>query len=113
MISLGRWIEYETPYCNITIEKRVPHCKRGRYFAKAFPKSRKCEVNDQSGWPRYYFSLEVAIQECEAWLKAQLDGEDVGTYPWMRRELVAGGQTQDYGSVQYLGLFNFLEGSDG
>lgn len=107
----GRWLEYETPYCNITIEKRVAHCKRGRYLAKAFPRSRECEINHQSGWPRYYFSLQAAMEECEAWLDTHVPGE---RGRWRRRELSGDGVSRDlgepYGAVAAL---EFLEGSGG
>jgi hypothetical protein len=58
--------------CAITIEPRQPHCDRGNWLAKVFSFERlKVYIDDQDNWPRYYFDLERAKLECEAWLKKQ------------------------------------------
>lgn len=57
--------------CEITIETRPCYCDRGNWIAKIFPKNYKMssQLDWQDGWPRYYFCLERAKLECEAWLK--------------------------------------------
>jgi hypothetical protein len=55
--------------CLIVIERRPHYCDRGNYIAKLFPEGRLLlEIDNQDGWPRYYFDLERAKAECEAWL---------------------------------------------
>lgn len=56
--------------CLITIEPRPTHCNRGRYYAKIFRlKDAFMYGTDSNSWPRYYFSLTAAKDECIAWLK--------------------------------------------
>lgn len=86
---MNRWLEMDTPHCQITIEPRIAHCTRGRYLAKVFPRGDKCIVNEQSGWPRYYFDLRAALSECEAWLRTH----GVEPEPWNKRELPIGQET--------------------
>lgn len=94
---MNRWLEMDTPSCNITIEPRIAHCTRGRYIAKVFPRGNQCEVNEQSGWPRYYFDLRAALNECELWLEAH----GVKPVPWHKRELKPGAcETAHHGVVQ-------------
>ncbi len=51
---------------SIMIETRPRHCDRGRFLAKAF-----VPLDDAEGWPRYFFSLETAMNEIEQWLKVR------------------------------------------
>lgn len=63
------WVEIEGKDCTITIEPRAAYCDRGNYLAKIFPRGTLVfELDAQDGWPRYYFDLERAQMECEAWL---------------------------------------------
>ncbi len=58
--------------CFLTLEARPPHCDRGRWYAKVFPRiysSLALSLDEQDGFPRYYFDRERAILELEAWLK--------------------------------------------
>lgn len=55
--------------CLISIEMRQKYCDRGNYLAKVFTDGIKLFVDYQDGWPRYYFDLERAILEVEAWLR--------------------------------------------
>jgi hypothetical protein len=51
----------------IIIEPRPPYCDRGEYLVKVF--SDGIDVLDcQEGFPRYFFSLEAAKSEMEAWV---------------------------------------------
>jgi len=55
--------------CFITLEPRPGYCDRGNYIAKLFPEGKLArDIDDQDGWPRYYFDLERAKAEVEAWL---------------------------------------------
>lgn len=54
----------------ITLEERPPYCDRGRYFAKVFTNG--IFVDEADCWPRYYFDLERAKAECEAWIEFRL-----------------------------------------
>ncbi len=55
--------------CEITIEPRPSYCDRGNYIAKLFPTGTLArDIDHQDGWPRYYFDLDRAKAECEAWL---------------------------------------------
>lgn len=93
---MNRWLEMQTPHCNITIEPRIAHCTRGRFIAKVFPRGQQCAVNEQSGWPRYYFDLRAALSECEAWLRTH----GVEPASWQKRELPLGADsTMEHGVV--------------
>lgn len=55
--------------CLITLEPRPHYCDRGKYIAKLFPEGKLAlDIDDQDGWPRYYFDLDRAKAEVEAWL---------------------------------------------
>jgi hypothetical protein len=68
---------YETlilPQVEITLESRPHYCDRGNFIAKVSIKTgykfdKGCWVDDQDGWPRYYFDEARAKAEIEAWLK--------------------------------------------
>ena len=51
----------------VTIEPRPSYCDRGRWIAKSF--TRGLFIDDQDGWPRYYFDLDRAKAEIDAWMK--------------------------------------------
>lgn len=57
--------------CEVTIETRPCCCDRGNWIAKVHPINYRMnlELDWQDGWPRYYFDLDRAKLECEAWLK--------------------------------------------
>lgn len=55
--------------CEITIEPRPHYCDRGNYLAKIHPEGKLLRDMDAAdGWPRYYFSLDVAKQEVVSWM---------------------------------------------
>lgn len=57
--------------CTITIEVRPHYCDRGNFIAKIHPAIGSDLARDldwADGWPRYYFDLDRAKAECEAWL---------------------------------------------
>ena len=59
--------------CSITIENRPAHCDRGSVIAKLFPRYPFSQAVDEAdGWPRYYFDLNRAKLECEAWLDKRM-----------------------------------------
>lgn len=57
--------------CEITIEKRPHYCDRGNYLAQLVPDfgtELARDLDGADGWPRYYFDLDRAKLEVEAWL---------------------------------------------
>lgn len=63
------WWEVHGRECSITIEPRPVYCDRGNLIAKVFPTgSLAMSMDHADGWPRYYFDLDRAKLECEAWL---------------------------------------------
>jgi hypothetical protein len=66
-----KYWEVETPQCQITLEPRPVHCDRGNWIAKLHTVGGSQLSRDIDGadlWPRYYFDLERAKLEIEAWL---------------------------------------------
>ncbi len=56
--------------CVITIEPRPSYCDRGNFIAKIDARGELAlDFDHQDGWPRYYFDLERAKAECEAWVR--------------------------------------------
>jgi len=59
-------------HCRIWMQARPSYCDRGNWLAHldVIPGThpRALHVNGADGWPRYYFDLERAKAECEAWL---------------------------------------------
>lgn len=58
--------------CVIYLIARQPYCDRGNWLAQVHPDNGTTLARDldyQDGWPRYYFDLDRAKLECEAWLK--------------------------------------------
>lgn len=63
------YIEIAGKQCTITIESRPQYCDRGNLIAKLHPFGvLEREIDAADGWPRYYFDLDRAKAECEAWL---------------------------------------------
>lgn len=61
--------------CAITLEPRPHYCDRGNFIAKIFPRSdvtpaevMALNLDEQDGWPRYFFDEARAKAEIEAWL---------------------------------------------
>lgn len=50
----------------IWIETRPGYCDRGRYHAMT-----DAPLDNQEGWPRYYFDLETAKREVIEWVKVR------------------------------------------
>jgi len=56
--------------CVIFVQERPPHCDRGNYLANLDSVGKLEEQIDGADlWPRFYFDLERAKLEIEAWLK--------------------------------------------
>jgi hypothetical protein len=71
-----RLAEVKGRHCLVTIEPRPGHCDRGNFIAKVFVNpgdTLKLWVDDQDGWPRYYFDLGRAKAEVEAWMRKRGD----------------------------------------
>lgn len=64
------YIEITGRDCVISVEPRPHYCDRGNYIAKlsSTTGALALDIDRADGWPRYYFDLTVAQQECEAWL---------------------------------------------
>lgn len=61
--------------CTIYLESRPHYCDRGNFIAKIFPREGvstnlilELSLDEQDGWPRYYFDEARAKAEIEAWL---------------------------------------------
>lgn len=56
--------------CFIILEPRPHYCDRGNFIAKIFVTGNivELQIDEQDGWPRYYFDETRARLECEAWL---------------------------------------------
>jgi hypothetical protein len=58
--------------CYIWMQKRPAHCDRGRWLAHVELKHphdpRAISIDYADLWPRYYFDLDRAKAEIEAWL---------------------------------------------
>jgi hypothetical protein len=59
--------------CTITLEKRPAYCDRGNFISKLHAKPDAGDhsllfIDEQDGWPRYYFDEDRAKLEIEAWL---------------------------------------------
>lgn len=56
--------------CMIWIDTRPAYRDRGNYLARLEVRdSLKVHIDGADLWPRYYFDLERAKLECEAWLR--------------------------------------------
>ena len=60
--------------CTIWMATRPHYCDRGNWLAHLEPRPErrtewgKLSIDWQDLWPRYYFDLDRAKAECEAWL---------------------------------------------
>lgn len=65
----GTYIEIKGTSCEITLEKRPPYCDRGNWIAKLHARHPlSMDIDEQDGWPRYFFDEQRAKLEIEAWL---------------------------------------------
>lgn len=74
------WFNVEGNDCSISIEERPAYCDRGEWIAKLHPRGTfAMEIDEQDGWPRYYFGWDRMLEEIEAWLtrRGQLPGPAV------------------------------------
>lgn len=56
--------------CEIHLVPRAAHCDRGNWLAQLEAHGALArDMDHQDLWPRYYFDLDRAFLECEAWLK--------------------------------------------
>lgn len=66
------WYEIEGLDCEISLEPRPHYCDRGNWIAKVYNKpggnAMRLSLDNQDGWPRYYFDYDRALAEIEAWL---------------------------------------------
>ncbi len=70
------WQSIDGIDCTIYLEPRPHYCDRGDFIAKIFLKEGatveqrlRLNLDEQDGWPRYYFDEGRAKLEIEAWLK--------------------------------------------
>jgi hypothetical protein len=56
--------------CEISLEPRPWYCDRGNYVAKIMAHGMLArDLDNCDQWPRYFFDLDRAKLEVEAWLK--------------------------------------------
>lgn len=66
---LSVYLEIGGRECQITLEPRPYYCDRGNWIANLHPTGKLAlEIDGADMWPRYYFDLERAKLEIEAWL---------------------------------------------
>jgi len=73
--------------CEIILEPRPAYCDRGNWLAKVFVDPGKeidLWIDNADGWPRYYFSLMNALDECKSWLEKR--GQWV-TNEWQHKQV--------------------------
>ena len=63
----GSWYIYGRD-TEITLEEMPEDCEVGFWMAKLITNIHELEQDPGTGWPRYYFDLDRAKAECEAWL---------------------------------------------
>ena len=60
-------------HCRIWMQARPPYCDRGAWLAhvELLPHRtvKDLHIDSADGWPRYYFDLDRAKAEIEAWLR--------------------------------------------
>lgn len=56
---------------HIWLAERPRHCDRGRWVAQVDASPAFACLDDQEGFPRYYFDLDRALAELEAWINAR------------------------------------------
>jgi hypothetical protein len=54
----------------VWLERRPGYCDRGRYLAQT-----DAPLDPAEGWPRYYFSLDAAKAEIEAWVAVRKEAK--------------------------------------
>jgi hypothetical protein len=64
---------------HITIEPRPHYCDRGRWIAKI--SAPDLWLDEADGWPRYYFDLERAKLELEAFMKMRAGRKELDRVP--------------------------------
>lgn len=76
--NILHWAEIITPKIHLYIEPRQHYCDRGRYLVKAHTINWQPGddiIDDQDGFPRYYFNFDCMLIEIEDFLTAKkIDG---------------------------------------
>ena len=71
LVAYGFW-RISGRDCEIYLQPRPVHCDRGNWVAHVEPRPGSGLARDMDAadnWPRYYFDLERAKLEVEAWLE--------------------------------------------
>ena len=64
-------------HCAIWIDIRPEYCDRGNFLAHlAVRDRRKVHIDEADLWPRFYFDLDRAKLECEAWMEKRREAFD-------------------------------------
>lgn len=93
--------------CWIWMNARPPYCDRGRWLARlevlllaeglTGPRPELLHIDAQDGWPRYYFDLDRAKLEIEAWLINRRQAIDVAADGMLTAEIFDAFCQQDIG----------------
>jgi hypothetical protein len=68
----GRYLEIRVPQAWITIEPRPHYCDRGNFIVKVTPYGDLAlSLDEQDGFPRYYFTVLACASEILAWMSAR------------------------------------------
>lgn len=67
--TAGEYWEVRGKECLIWMDRRPLYCDRGNWLARIDAQGRLAREMDSADlWPRYYFDLDRAKAEIEAWL---------------------------------------------
>ena len=68
--EMDGYLALTTPDWHITIQNRPSYCDRGTHVVLVEPRSQSArfDFDHADAFPRYYFGLDVAKQQMEAWL---------------------------------------------
>jgi len=75
-------------HCAIWIVKRPAYCDRGNLLAHLELRTtdpRQLQIDAADGWPRYFFDLDRAKLECEAWMTKRGQAIDLSKSQARRR----------------------------
>jgi len=95
LTSPHQWLDMRGRECLITMTMRPHYCDRGNYLALLDADAGSglaLDLDGQDLWPRYYFDLDRAKLECEAWLKKRGQWVEGATwklcseFSWLRQK---------------------------
>ncbi|VVC75953.1 hypothetical protein AQUSIP_12540 [Aquicella siphonis] len=65
------YIHIECDKADIYIESRPHYCDRGRFIVKVDSKAIECNIDEQDGYPRYYYNCFAMATEIDGFCLAK------------------------------------------